>query len=192
SKKDRGDLSAPPIPANNEAVASTGKDRGRLFHIGLVLLGAVIGAALTPVGEEVFRSLREWYLGPDISIWYSYSQVGLSGERDTGATRNSIYVIDRSHNCAVVTLQGVGHDPAWKPWISSVESVFTVFLENKGRSPVTDVKIALLGEHLENVEVIYSPELAGEVKQSEGPTQRDQVIVLLRLLRPRTQVILMF
>ena len=192
SEKYRTKVPGPAALANNAVVTQQHKDRRKFFQIALVLLGALIGAALTPIGEVAFHRLQEWYLTPDLNIWYSESVLLLSGRAEGSSVRNSISLIDRTYNCAVVTLEGVGDDPNWQPWNSTVESVFMVFLQNSGRSPVTDIKLALLGEDLKNVEVNYTPNLAGETVQAGSLSQLDQLVVSVKTLPSKSQGIVMF
>ena len=168
--------------ANPSIPAGPGKtsNRNRLADIGLVLLGALVGAILTPVAESVFHKLSNWYFEPKLDIRVSMSAYLFGGTVERDTLRDYYILQDVVKGCGVVVFEGKSQDTSLPPWSPSAEITTTVVVENNGRSSLANLKLVLLGDNVGTIQVDTTPNLSIETVQDTSTAALNHPVITIK------------
>jgi hypothetical protein len=120
----------------------------------------VVGAALSVLGGFGLHVWWEWYNRPILQIWYSASGIVWYGEVDGRLRRDGVVVYDFNNKCLVGALDTTGPATDLQLTQAKGDVVAMLYLYNRGRAPVTDVRLGVHFDGLAALRTETSPNLS--------------------------------
>ena len=185
SRKTRNKPASGPTPIKENLSHPEPVKKSTTFQqTAIALLGALACAVLAPVANTGYHCWQRWYFRPRLELWYSNAEVLFAGAATETSTYNYVILLDRNKSCRVGTFAVTGPSAKMRKWDSYYQDVTSLLIQNSGRSSITGLRFALVGEHANELEVDAAPNLSIAKTLSKSSSYLDQLTISIHSLPP--------
>ncbi len=151
---------------------------------GRLLGGVVLATLLGMVGQGAVQEWHDRYYRPRLEMWSSTSAMLTTTHINGSRLENIALLLDVLNKCSIVGYRVTGEPSDTRPWGSTSQTFWKVFVYNSGRTSLSDVDFSLKSDRAEEAEVEVTPNLSVETSFKNSAMGIGSRVITIREIKP--------